>query len=107
MVEIGPAATALTRILSAPRYRARYRVTEAEFGFDFGTELGRAGEFRVGAYRGKGKAKVKVGNPLIPNFEFDADVEAVAELYFHGAKVKAQLFASTIRDLRARTRHAR
>jgi len=40
-------------------------------------------------------------------FEFDPEVEPAAGLYFHGAKVKAQLFANTIRDLRARARHTR
>ena len=50
---------------------ARLRVTEAEFGLDFGLELDTWGEFRVGAYRGAGDARVKVGDPTIPNFDFD------------------------------------
>ena len=50
---------------------ARYRVSEAEFGFDVGRELGRWGEFRLGAFRGIGEARVKVGDPLLPNFDFE------------------------------------
>ncbi len=49
---------------------ARYRVTEAEGGFDFGRELGNVGEFRVGAFRGVGEARVKIGDPSIPNIDF-------------------------------------
>ncbi len=51
---------------------ARLRVTEAEAGFDFGRELGTFGELRLGAYRGVGAARVKVGDPGLPNIEFDA-----------------------------------
>ena len=50
---------------------ARYRLTEAEAGLDFGRELGRIGEIRVGAYRGLGDARVKVGDPLLTNVDFD------------------------------------
>ncbi len=50
---------------------ARYRVSESEIGLDFGRSLGRWGEFRLGAFRGLGDARVKVGDPLIPNFDFD------------------------------------
>lgn len=50
---------------------ARYRVSEAELGLDFGRTIGRWGEFRIGAFRGKGEARVKVGDPLLPNFSFD------------------------------------
>ncbi len=51
---------------------ARLRVTEAEAGADFGRELGTFGEFRVGLFRGLGKARVKVGDPLLPNSSFDS-----------------------------------
>jgi len=51
---------------------ARYRISEAEFGFDVGRELGRWGEFRIGAFRGVGDARVKVGDPALPNFDFEA-----------------------------------
>lgn len=50
---------------------ARYRVSESEIGLDFGRSLGRWGEFRLGTFRGLGDARVKVGDPLIPNFDFD------------------------------------
>lgn len=50
---------------------ARLRVTEAETGLDFGRELGTFGEFRVGAFRGLGEARVKVGDPALPNIDFD------------------------------------
>ena len=50
---------------------ARLRLSEAEAGLGFGRELGRIGEFRVGAFRGSGKARVTVGDPALPNVEFD------------------------------------
>ncbi len=50
---------------------ARLRVSEAETGLDFGRELGTSGEFRVGAFRGLGEARVKVGDPALPNIDFD------------------------------------
>lgn len=50
---------------------ARYRVSEAELGLDLGRTLGRWGEIRVGALRGRGDASVKVGDPLLPNIDFD------------------------------------
>ena len=50
---------------------ARYRVWEGDIGLDFGRELGTIGEFRVGAYRGIGDARVKVGDPDLPNIDFD------------------------------------
>ncbi len=51
---------------------ARLRVSEAEGGFDFGRELGTVGEFRVGAFRGIGETRVKVGDPSLSNEEFDS-----------------------------------
>ncbi len=50
---------------------ARLRISEAEGGLDLGAEFGNWGEFRIGAYRGLGKARVKVGDPGIPNIDFD------------------------------------
>lgn len=38
---------------------------------DFGRELGTFGEFRLGVYRGLGEARVKVGDPALPNLDFD------------------------------------
>jgi len=50
---------------------ARYRISKSEFALDLGTEIGSFGEFRIGAYRGAGRARVKVGDPLLPNSKFD------------------------------------
>ena len=51
---------------------AQLRVAEGELGLDFGVELGTFGEFRVGAYGGAGEARIKVGDPLAPDNEFDS-----------------------------------
>ena len=51
---------------------ARYRIGEVEAGLDLGRELGRWGEFRLGAFRGTGNARLKIGDPALPNFDFDA-----------------------------------
>lgn len=50
---------------------ARLRVSDAIVGFDAGAALGNWGEFRIGAFRGAGNARVKVGDPGIPNLSFD------------------------------------
>ena len=50
---------------------ARYRVSESELRLDVGRELGTVGEFRIGAYRGGGNARVKVGDPSLPNIDFE------------------------------------
>jgi NTE family protein len=50
---------------------ARYRVSEGDLSLDFGRELGTVGEFRLGIYRGIGEARVKVGDPALPNFDFE------------------------------------
>lgn len=50
---------------------ARLRLSEAEAGLDFGRELGRIGEFRVGVFGGLGEARVKVGDPTLPNIDFN------------------------------------
>lgn len=51
---------------------ARLRLSEAEAGIDMGRELGRVGEFRVGLFRGGGEARVQVGDPALPNIDFNA-----------------------------------
>ena len=51
---------------------ARYRVSEGVFGLDVGRDLGRWGELRFGVQRGVGDARVKVGDPSLPNFDFDS-----------------------------------
>jgi len=56
---------------SLDRTVARLRLSRAEAGLDFGREIGNAGEFRLGAFRGLGEARVKVGDPAIPNIDFN------------------------------------
>lgn len=51
---------------------ARYRIGEVEASLDFGRELGRWGELRLGTYRGRGNARLKVGDPQLPNFDFNS-----------------------------------
>lgn len=51
---------------------ARLRLGETEFGLDLGAELGTIGEFRIGAYRGSGRARLQIGDPDIDDFEFDS-----------------------------------
>ncbi len=48
---------------------AQLRLTEYELGLDLGVELGPWGEFRVGAYRGRSEAAVKVGDPALPDLD--------------------------------------
>jgi len=50
---------------------AQLRISETEAGLDLGAEISTWGEIRVGAYRGRGEARVKVGDPSIPNIDFD------------------------------------
>ncbi len=50
---------------------ARLRLSEAEGGIDFGRELGRVGEFRIGVFTGIGEARVKIGDPALPNIDFE------------------------------------
>jgi len=75
---------------------ARYRVSEAEIGFDFGRELGHWGELRIGVQRGIGEARVKVGDPSLSNFDFDSggvfarfriDTLDDAQIPLHGSRV--------------------
>jgi len=58
-------------VFSAGENVARYRVGEGEIGADVGRELGLWGELRVGAFRGSGNAKVKVGSPAFPPIDFE------------------------------------
>lgn len=50
---------------------ARIRVSDAEIGLDAGAELGLWGEFRVGAFRGTGKGRQKIGPSNVPESEFE------------------------------------
>jgi NTE family protein len=54
------------------RILAEYRVRTTDFGVDLGRELGNYGEIRVGAGRTIGAARVRIGDPLLPPDEFDA-----------------------------------
>ena len=49
----------------------RLRFSEAQFSFDVGAEIGTVGEFRIGLYRGTGQARVKIGDPSIPNVKYE------------------------------------
>ena len=51
---------------------AQLRIAEGEFGVDLGAELGSFGEFRVGGYNGRGETRIKIGDPTVPDNEFDA-----------------------------------
>ncbi len=51
---------------------AEFRLTEFNLGLDVGAEIGNVGEFRVGLYRGKADARVKVGDPAFPDLEADS-----------------------------------
>ncbi len=55
------------------RILAEYRVRSTDFGIDFGRELGNYGEIRLGAGRTLGSARVRIGDPLLPPTDFDAD----------------------------------
>lgn len=50
---------------------ARLRLSEGSAGLDLGVEIGDWGEVRAGAFRGKGRASVKVGDSTVPDFSFD------------------------------------
>jgi NTE family protein len=67
---------------------AQLRLTEYEVGVDAGAELGTWGEVRVGAYRGNSNARVKVGDPAVPNTDIAT------------GGVRAQLLVDTLDDAR-------
>lgn len=50
---------------------AQLRVAEGEIGVDLGVELGNVGEFRAGVYTGNGNARLKIGDPLLPDRKYD------------------------------------
>ena len=50
---------------------ARLRVSEAVAGVDTGVEIGKFGEFRLGAFRGGGDSTVTIGDPGLPSPNFD------------------------------------
>ena len=50
---------------------AEFRVRSAEFGLAVGRELGTWGEVRAGLRRGEGRSRVRIGDPTLPEQEFD------------------------------------
>lgn len=88
---------------------ARYRVGNIEAGLDAGRELGRWGEFRIGAFVGTGSAEVKVGDPDLPRIEADTggyfaklavDTLDDAQIPLHGMRVDL-VWAESSRSLGA------
>jgi NTE family protein len=82
---------------------ARYRISEGTAGIDAGRELGRWGELRIGAFRGAGNARVKVGDPSLVNFDFETggvfgrfsvDTLDDAQLPRSGTRLTAEWLAS-------------
>ena len=57
-------------VFEAQQNEARLRVSEAEIGFDIGTEIFNVGEFRAGVYSGSGDVRRKIGDPLVPEFDY-------------------------------------
>ena len=54
------------------RSASRYRLSKAAAGIDLGREIGRWGEVRIGAFRGTGNGRLRSGDPVLPNFDFDS-----------------------------------
>jgi NTE family protein len=50
---------------------AEYRVRSLQGGLDVGREIQNWGEVRLGMRRGTGRTRVLIGDPTLPNFEFD------------------------------------
>ena len=59
------------RAFAGPDAVATFRVSETEAGLDVGRTFGHWGELRLGVLRGNGTARVIVGDPQIPNSDFD------------------------------------
>jgi NTE family protein len=49
-----------------------YRVRDYAGGLDFGRELGKWGEWRVGLFRGAGSSRVRIGDPSLPETSYDS-----------------------------------
>jgi NTE family protein len=50
---------------------AEFRVRNTEVGLAFGRELGTWGELRAGLRRGEGHSKVRIGDPTLPEDDFE------------------------------------
>jgi len=94
-------------VFAGPDTLGRYRVSSALAGLDLGRTLGAWGELRIGALRGAGRASLRVGDPALPeeNFEiggfrvrFDADTLDDAQFPKRGlrASVEWQLSRPTL-----------
>lgn len=59
------------QVLEQQQRIAELRVRTAELGLDVGREFGNWGELRTGLRRGYGRAKVRIGDPTLPEEEFD------------------------------------
>ncbi len=77
---------------------ARLRITELTGGIDAGTEVGNFGEFRLGAFRGGGESRVTIGDPAIPNPDFETGgvrarfrVDSLDKPFFPGEGVLGEL----------------
>ncbi len=57
--------------LLGDRRFAEYRVRTLQGALDVGRELSNWGEFRVGVRRGEGRSQVLIGDPLLPEDEFN------------------------------------
>jgi NTE family protein len=82
---------------------AEYRIGNSGIGLDLGRELGLWGELRLGAFVGRGNAKVKVGGPDLPESSFDiggflasfqVDTRDNAQIPLRGARVNVAYFLS-------------
>ncbi len=59
------------QVLDGQQRVAEYRVRAGAAGVDFGREFGNWGEVRTGLRRGFGNARLRIGDPTLPEFEFD------------------------------------
>jgi NTE family protein len=59
------------RVIEQERAIAEYRVRSLEAGLDVGREISNWGEVRLGARRGSGQSRVRVGDPLLPSNDFE------------------------------------
>lgn len=76
----------------------RLRLSEGVAGLDFGMEIGDWGEARVGAFRGKGRANVKIGDSAIPDLSFNTGgtfarlrVDSLDHAHFPSSGIRADL----------------
>ncbi|MEX0975532.1 MAG: patatin-like phospholipase family protein [Woeseia sp.] len=82
---------------------ARYRQSEGELAVDVGRELDHWGEFRVGAFRGVGTSRIMVGDPNLPNIDFQTggitagfgiDTLDNGQIPLHGTRIQSTVTLS-------------